>query len=82
MGGLIDFNLDGKTVAEKFYSLEADVDRLLPAFSTLRRGQAIYLIADQRFPEVKSLPESVDCFYVDALIDDFLAALKTSIGVD
>ena len=82
MGSLIDFNLEGKTVSEKFYSIEADAGKLRKLFSSLRYGQAVYLVAEGRFPEVKALPDAVDCFYVDDLTEKFLAELKTSLGLD
>lgn len=78
----VDFGLEGKTDSEKFYSIEADAGKLRSFFAALRRGQAVYLVAEERFPEVKELPSSVDCFYLDDLTDKFLAALKDLLGVD
>lgn len=64
-----------------FEQIQSDAGKLRKEHPELRRGQAIYVIAQKKFPSfVKNVPQDDDCFYVDDKIDSFLAAVSRQIS--
>lgn len=71
--------VDGRL--ESFYQIRSEAGKLRKQYPQLREGQAIYTVAQKKFPSfVKTVSLDDDCFYVDDRIESFLAAVLRQIS--